>query len=210
MSLESENEDDEKMCRVCFGEETSDDEFISPCKCKNDQLFVHKSCFNKWISNDINSQTYVKCPTCTQDYIRKNDCKDEKIIKDKTDLAIGTIETFYILIYAFFSYSLISSKNILGKMMIFIIFFIFLSFLVAIGIDFIVSILIIYFLCSLGENFTIIYGFILGTFLFLSSSFNLFWNEYDKIKIYFKKNLNSSTTSSMYDFHKNIYIDGIM
>ena len=40
--------DEEKICRYCFGDENEEGGLISPCECKGGQKYVHLSCLRRW------------------------------------------------------------------------------------------------------------------------------------------------------------------
>ena len=52
----NEGEDAEMLCRFCFDEGTDDDPLLTPCLCKGDQKYVHKSCLEKWQRSVLVSQ----------------------------------------------------------------------------------------------------------------------------------------------------------
>lgn len=66
-----EEEEDEPMCRYCFGGE-EDGPLISPCRCKGDQKFVHMSCLRRWQRMVLVSQPTH--PAFYQDDLRHQKC----------------------------------------------------------------------------------------------------------------------------------------
>lgn len=59
------DEDDEDMCRICFENETIDNELIRPCKCKGSHKYIHRSCLMTWIHvNRYNPEKRDYCDIC--------------------------------------------------------------------------------------------------------------------------------------------------
>ncbi len=92
---------EEQICRVCYDEKgtTPEMQFISPCSCIGDQLFIHKKCFSKWINVDRNSTTYTKCPTCKRDYVRSSSKDFSKSVSDKSLITILTLTSGAFLLF---------------------------------------------------------------------------------------------------------------
>jgi len=48
------NENDDKRCHICFGENCLiENPIIQPCDCKGDTGFIHVKCLRKWIEKDL-------------------------------------------------------------------------------------------------------------------------------------------------------------
>ena len=60
--------DDILECRICFEQETLDDPFISPCRCKGTSKYVHKSCLTTWRNFNRHSSAWEKCMECGELY----------------------------------------------------------------------------------------------------------------------------------------------
>lgn len=54
-------------CRICFEEESLDDKFVRPCKCKGDVANIHEKCLQKWIDSSNRSE----CEICHHEYQKK-------------------------------------------------------------------------------------------------------------------------------------------
>uniref|UniRef100_A0A0K0FR82 RING-CH-type domain-containing protein n=1 Tax=Strongyloides venezuelensis TaxID=75913 RepID=A0A0K0FR82_STRVS len=66
------NNDNSIVCRFCFsGDELYSElgDWITPCKCSGSMKFVHRECFNTWMSYANNTQRY-RCRTCSFTYVR--------------------------------------------------------------------------------------------------------------------------------------------
>jgi len=60
------------VCRICLAESRSNvDELIAPCLCKGGQKWVHRSCLNRWRSQEV-SHSFSRCPTCHFTYKTRN------------------------------------------------------------------------------------------------------------------------------------------
>lgn len=67
VDLESNIEDNEKMCRICLEEDNIDD-FFAPCKCKGTSKWVHRECLNQWRATSTNREAFNKCMECKYNY----------------------------------------------------------------------------------------------------------------------------------------------
>lgn len=67
-----ESDDDEAMCRICFGGEEDDakgaDRLFAPCQCRGSQGLVHVRCLNQWRARSRNNASYFECNTCHYRY----------------------------------------------------------------------------------------------------------------------------------------------
>ena len=59
---------EEPECRICFEEETNDNLFIWPCRCKGTSKFVHASCLEKWRNENIERDAFEMCMECRYRY----------------------------------------------------------------------------------------------------------------------------------------------
>lgn len=58
-------------CRICFGEETDDDELgrlFSPCKCKGTMKYVHVNCLEQWRRSSGVNKSFYECGQCKYKY----------------------------------------------------------------------------------------------------------------------------------------------
>uniref|UniRef100_A0A915D741 RING-CH-type domain-containing protein n=1 Tax=Ditylenchus dipsaci TaxID=166011 RepID=A0A915D741_9BILA len=55
------------LCRICL-EEAEYTSFVSPCRCKGSNAFVHEECLNTWIKYSHRS----KCQTCQGEYEKES------------------------------------------------------------------------------------------------------------------------------------------
>ncbi len=62
--------DEIKECRICFTEEeTEENPFISPCKCRGTSKYVHKLCLNQWRNFNREREAWNKCMECKATYL---------------------------------------------------------------------------------------------------------------------------------------------
>lgn len=59
-------------CRICFEEETDDNPFINPCRCRGTSKYVHSSCLNEWRNENIYQPAYDICMECRYRYKYNN------------------------------------------------------------------------------------------------------------------------------------------
>ena len=60
-------EEEEKMCRVCFcGEEEG--RLFAPCHCKGSVRYVHPGCLNEWRAASVNVRSFYRCDQCGYRY----------------------------------------------------------------------------------------------------------------------------------------------
>ena len=59
---------EEPECRICFEEETNENHFIWPCRCKGTSKFVHASCLEKWRNENIERDAFEMCMECRYRY----------------------------------------------------------------------------------------------------------------------------------------------
>lgn len=59
-------------CRICFEEETDDDPFINPCRCRGTSKYVHSSCLNEWRNENVYQPAYDICMECRYRYKYNN------------------------------------------------------------------------------------------------------------------------------------------
>lgn len=209
-------EDDEKICRICYDTEKKEDKFISPCSCKGDSRYVHKSCFNKWLLVNQNSETYDKCPTCKASYIRKDIDIDKKMVESKTSATFFTIcigSLFFLTLFLLLTF--ISS----AFTSIFLIILYFTSFCVFDFFCYNSSFFELYFYLAVfllflgftlkGErrsNFTSFWAIGLYIFCF-ATSFEDIWDCLYKNFLRIEK---METGVDIYDFEKKEYVSGII
>jgi len=60
------NDDDEKVCRICL-EEDSPETMIAPCRCKGGSKWVHRECLDEWRTNE-KDRAFSKCTECLFEY----------------------------------------------------------------------------------------------------------------------------------------------
>jgi hypothetical protein len=63
-NLSSNESPDEKICRICL--EHTEEPFISPCKCKGTQKYIHRSCLNRWRFKK--PENFFECHECKTEY----------------------------------------------------------------------------------------------------------------------------------------------
>lgn len=64
-------------CRICL---SSDEHFISPCRCKGTQGYVHRTCLNEWRATK-QGDAFTQCSECHTPYVLYNeefDAKEER------------------------------------------------------------------------------------------------------------------------------------
>jgi hypothetical protein len=57
-----------KQCRICLDNDNTDD-IISPCLCSGSSAYVHRTCLNKWRSENANGKAFKICDVCQFEYI---------------------------------------------------------------------------------------------------------------------------------------------
>lgn len=58
-------DDDLSTCRICL-DDKSDEVLFSPCRCSGSSKYVHRSCLNKWRTEDLSNRN--SCEICLYDY----------------------------------------------------------------------------------------------------------------------------------------------
>ena len=63
----------EKICRICFNPEQSNNKFINICSCFKSNKFIHEECLNKKILKLFNNKfnEIIKCDICGDEYYIK-------------------------------------------------------------------------------------------------------------------------------------------
>ena len=59
-------ETSERICRICFEMETSENPLISPCECSGSMKFIHEECLKKWICSKTRDPKTFSCDVCKQ------------------------------------------------------------------------------------------------------------------------------------------------
>lgn len=59
---------EEHECRICFEEETVENQFIWPCRCKGTSKHVHNSCLERWRYENMNNPAFEICMECRYKY----------------------------------------------------------------------------------------------------------------------------------------------
>lgn len=54
----------EKICRICFENETSENPLISPCECSGSMKYIHEECLKKWIYSRTRDPKAFSCDVC--------------------------------------------------------------------------------------------------------------------------------------------------
>lgn len=67
---QKEGNSNNHICRICFEEiDSLDDPLISPCMCKGNSKYIHRSCLQKWrLVNPVDSVQRNKCMECQYNY----------------------------------------------------------------------------------------------------------------------------------------------
>ena len=63
-------------CRICF-QDSSDNNLITPCKCKGSIQFVHRACLEEWREKSTNKEDKVRCRICNEKYQFEGENKKE-------------------------------------------------------------------------------------------------------------------------------------
>ena len=85
---------EEKECRICFEEETADNPFIWPCRCKGTSKYVHRNCLETWRNENVDRDAFEMCMECRYSY---------KFI-NKYPYEFGAIIPINFIIILFFSF----------------------------------------------------------------------------------------------------------
>ena len=67
VSREAATDEDETICRICFGGSEMG-QLISPCLCSGSMRFVHLECLTHWRAVSHNPLSYVQCESCHYRY----------------------------------------------------------------------------------------------------------------------------------------------
>ena len=59
----AQEEEDERICRVCFCGEEAGRLFV-PCRCRGSMKYVHPHCLNEWRATSVNARSYTHCDQC--------------------------------------------------------------------------------------------------------------------------------------------------
>lgn len=62
-----EANDEERTCRICFGEEERES-LIAPCACRGSMQYVHADCLREWIAKTQNLENRRTCGQCKASY----------------------------------------------------------------------------------------------------------------------------------------------
>lgn len=93
---------DNPTCRICFNEETTDNKFVSPCKCTGSMKYIHYKCLLKSLKFSIN------CTVCKSNYKVKKIhnktyifvSKYKYILSDSINIAVwGVISIIFFKIF---------------------------------------------------------------------------------------------------------------
>ena len=63
-----QQENDSKVCRICFEEESKEKPVINPCKCKGSSKYIHEECLSTWILTQDFSNNEKRCEVCKYAY----------------------------------------------------------------------------------------------------------------------------------------------
>ncbi|CAI5441405.1 unnamed protein product [Caenorhabditis angaria] len=61
------NEESERICKFCYGEEGEEKTWLHPCRCIGTLHWVHYTCFDLWM-NRASAQQQLQCQTCRYVY----------------------------------------------------------------------------------------------------------------------------------------------
>ena len=70
-------DDDLPTCRICL-DDTFTDELFTPCRCAGTSKYVHRSCLNKWRTEDLSNRNI--CEICLYEY-KTEKCDRPKFMK---------------------------------------------------------------------------------------------------------------------------------
>lgn len=200
-------------CRICFGEGTDINDFISPCCCTGESKHVHKNCLNHWLINNKTTDKYFKCEVCHCKYQRSSFNEKNEIIEKKvgiTGLLVTTI-SFTLLI---FSILLINFSIMMCNIFLIILYLISLSYVARYNFNdsLLFSVIIIIYLgsfyCSEKYRKTIAEFWLMIVFMISSYEFvNDGWNFIYKLV---EVDYLTENKSQMYDKYLGVYVDGII
>jgi len=66
-SMASPEHEDEKMCRVCWGDE-DDGPLVRPCACRGSAEWIHKACLEEWRRTGPREDAAYRCGQCKDEY----------------------------------------------------------------------------------------------------------------------------------------------
>ena len=67
LSMASPEHEDEKMCRVCWGDE-DDGPLVRPCACRGSAEWIHKACLEEWRRTGPREDAAYRCGQCKDEY----------------------------------------------------------------------------------------------------------------------------------------------
>lgn len=70
---------EDNQCRICFDNNTTENPFITPCRCAGSVKFVHEECLKTWILSQETDLSTSECEVCKVKY------KMKFVIKTKCD-----------------------------------------------------------------------------------------------------------------------------
>jgi hypothetical protein len=67
LNRSEDEENNEKICRICLESENPQD-LISPCYCKGDSAWIHRSCLDQWRSVNLEGRGFKYCSVCQMEF----------------------------------------------------------------------------------------------------------------------------------------------
>jgi hypothetical protein len=207
-------DNNEKSCRFCWEEEGDlpEEKFISPCKCKNGIGYVHIKCLNNLFTVNKGTDTYYRCKTCNGRYLRSEPEDAKDIINRKTLLTVLWAESgLFLLLLLMILF--ISNSNTFCSIAIFIFYIITLCYIIGNNYSqdyyYFIYVLLFAAVLSSGNSKKCITN-LWGIFIFSFIAFNIIIYEWDNIRDNVKKQYLSEFKAKMYDYVKNVWIDGVI
>ena len=63
-----DDDDNEKICRICFDTSDTSKKLLHPCRCSGTQKYVHEECLTKWRETQFSDSNTNRCGVCRYDY----------------------------------------------------------------------------------------------------------------------------------------------
>lgn len=123
---EKEEEEEEKICRICYEKDETKSKLLAPCGCSGTMKYIHDHCLREWITTKNISISEHRCELCEKKLFLKKLYKEEKLKlwgthKYVSKYAIdffSTIIVIYFISFIFYSldqayeYKLVNSLDI--------------------------------------------------------------------------------------------------
>lgn len=202
---------EEEICRVCYDTkgDTPDMQFISPCSCMGDQLFIHKKCFNQWINTDRGSNSYTKCPTCKKEYLRNKPSDFSEKVEKKSLLVVLAISSSISLFFLTLMSGCISSSFfcIIAIILLYLLSFSYVSHIIDPQKCSYLYLILFMIILNSDSQIRLFTALILSIITLSLINYDLITNKWNSIFSSLSNEILKSFRSKFYDFHLKTFVD---